>query len=57
MASDDVSVGREQSGIVGRRGLAGVTLIHKLAGAMAHKVSILCFTFSTYLTHFKGRKH
>ncbi|TIC61185.1 dihydroxyacetone kinase Dak1 [Wallemia mellicola] len=37
MASDDVSVGREQSGIVGRRGLAGVTLIHKLAGAMAHK--------------------
>ncbi|TIA74467.1 hypothetical protein E3P92_01236 [Wallemia ichthyophaga] len=36
MASDDVSVGRKQAGIVGRRGLAGVTLIHKMAGAFAH---------------------
>ena len=39
VSADDVSVGREQSGIVGRRGLAGTTLIQKVSGAVAAKVS------------------
>lgn len=32
---DDVSVPRSRSGLVGRRGLAGVVLVHKIAGASA----------------------
>lgn len=32
---DDVSVGGNE--LVGRRGLAGVVLVHKIAGAMASK--------------------
>jgi len=32
---DDVSVGREKSGKVGRRGLAGTVFVHKIAGAYA----------------------
>lgn len=34
---DDVSVGRKQGAIVGRRGLAGVVLVHKIAGSAAKK--------------------
>ncbi|EPX74726.1 dihydroxyacetone kinase Dak1 [Schizosaccharomyces octosporus yFS286] len=47
---DDVSVGRAKSGKVGRRGLAGTVLIHKIAGAAAsHGVGLedlvkLCHT-------------
>lgn len=37
IVSDDVSVGRTQGSIVGRRGLAGTVLVHKLAGALAQK--------------------
>ncbi|EPY50845.1 dihydroxyacetone kinase Dak1 [Schizosaccharomyces cryophilus OY26] len=34
---DDVSVGRAKSGKVGRRGLSGTVLVHKLAGAAASR--------------------
>ncbi|KAM6507060.1 hypothetical protein FALCPG4_018450 [Fusarium falciforme] len=35
VVSDDVAVGREQSGKVGRRGLAGTVLVHKILGALS----------------------
>ncbi|KAH7890741.1 Dak1 domain-containing protein [Phlebopus sp. FC_14] len=35
IVGDDVSVGRAQGNIVGRRGLAGVCLVYKIAGALA----------------------
>jgi dihydroxyacetone kinase len=35
MVDDDVSVGRTKGRMVGRRGLAGTVLIHKIAGAAA----------------------
>ncbi|KAJ6617440.1 dihydroxyacetone kinase [Mycena sp. CBHHK59/15] len=35
VAGDDVAVGKSQGGIVGRRGLAGVVLVYKIAGALA----------------------
>lgn len=34
---EDVSVGRSQGSMVGRRGLAGAVLVYKLAGALADK--------------------
>ncbi|CAI2172776.1 10526_t:CDS:10 [Funneliformis geosporum] len=37
VVGDDVGVGRQQGGLVGRRGLAGTILVHKVAGAMAAK--------------------
>ncbi|KAF9054528.1 dihydroxyacetone kinase [Panaeolus papilionaceus] len=37
IVADDVSVGREQGKIVGRRGLAGTTLVYKIAGALAER--------------------
>lgn len=35
IVGDDVAVGRTQGGLVGRRGLAGTVLVHKIAGAAA----------------------
>ncbi|CAK5266067.1 unnamed protein product [Mycena citricolor] len=35
VVGDDVAVGRTQGGLVGRRGLAGVVLVYKIAGALA----------------------
>ncbi|KAL5322380.1 hypothetical protein ACEPPN_010353 [Leptodophora sp. 'Broadleaf-Isolate-01'] len=35
VVGDDVSVGRQKSGKVGRRGLAGTVLVHKILGAMS----------------------
>lgn len=35
VVADDVSVGREKSGKVGRRGLAGTVLVHKIVGSYA----------------------
>ncbi|KIJ65709.1 hypothetical protein HYDPIDRAFT_187408 [Hydnomerulius pinastri MD-312] len=35
VVGDDVAVGRAQGSIVGRRGLAGVCLVYKIAGALA----------------------
>ncbi|CAN6661086.1 dihydroxyacetone kinase 2 [Trichomonascus vanleenenianus] len=35
VVGDDVAVGRKQGGLVGRRGLAGTVLVHKIAGAAA----------------------
>jgi dihydroxyacetone kinase len=35
IVGDDVSVGRKKSGKVGRRGLAGTVLVHKVLGGMA----------------------
>lgn len=35
VVGDDVSVGREKGGMVGRRGLAATCLVHKIAGAAA----------------------
>jgi triose/dihydroxyacetone kinase / FAD-AMP lyase (cyclizing) len=35
VVGDDVSVGRAKSGKVGRRGLAGTVLVHKILGAMS----------------------
>ncbi len=37
VVADDVSVGRAQGGRVGRRGLAGTVLVHKVSGAAAIK--------------------
>lgn len=37
VVGDDVSVTRTQGTIVGRRGLAGTVLVHKLAGAMSER--------------------
>ncbi|KAF2102719.1 dihydroxyacetone kinase [Rhizodiscina lignyota] len=35
VVGDDVGVGREQGGKVGRRGIAGTVLVHKISGALA----------------------
>lgn len=35
VVGDDVGVGRKQGGKVGRRGIAGTVLVHKIAGALA----------------------
>ncbi|CAG8588546.1 9628_t:CDS:10 [Paraglomus occultum] len=35
IVGDDVGVGRKNDGLVGRRGLAGTVLVHKVAGAVA----------------------
>lgn len=35
VVGDDVGVGREKSGKVGRRGIAGTALVQKIAGALA----------------------
>lgn len=35
VVGDDVGVGRAKSGRVGRRGIAGTVLVHKIAGALA----------------------
>ncbi|KAM3578526.1 Dihydroxyacetone kinase 2 [Umbelopsis sp. WA50703] len=35
VVGDDVAVGREKGGMVGRRGLAATVLVHKVAGAVA----------------------
>lgn len=37
IVGEDVAVGREKGGLVGRRGLAGTILVHKIAGALAAK--------------------
>lgn len=36
---DDVAVGREKGGMVGRRALAGTVLVHKIVGAFAEEYS------------------
>lgn len=35
VVGDDVSIGRSQIALTGRRGLAGIVLVHKVAGALA----------------------
>ena len=40
VVGDDVGVGRTQSGKVGRRGIAGTCLVHKIAGAAASSASL-----------------
>jgi dihydroxyacetone kinase len=35
VVADDVGVGRERNGKVGRRGIAGTVLVHKISGALA----------------------
>jgi hypothetical protein len=35
VVADDVAVGREKGSLVGRRGLAGTILVHKITGALA----------------------
>ncbi|CAK7220002.1 hypothetical protein SBRCBS47491_004042 [Sporothrix bragantina] len=37
VVGDDVAVGRAQSGKVGRRGLAGTVLVHKILGALSEQ--------------------
>ncbi|ODV85308.1 hypothetical protein CANARDRAFT_28573 [[Candida] arabinofermentans NRRL YB-2248] len=39
IVQDDVSVGRTKNGMVGRRGLAGTSLVHKIVGAKSAKDS------------------
>lgn len=41
IVADDVAVGRTKNGLVGRRGLAGTVLVHKVAGALAARKSDL----------------
>jgi dihydroxyacetone kinase len=40
VVGDDVSVGRERSGKVGRRGLAGTIFVHKVLGAMSKRPGV-----------------
>ncbi|KAG9312962.1 dihydroxyacetone kinase [Chiua virens] len=47
IVGDDVAVGREQGKIVGRRGLAGVCLVYKIAGALAARGGSLDEVYST----------
>ena len=35
VVGDDAGVGRKSGGKVGRRGIAGTVLVHKIAGALA----------------------
>ena len=43
IVGDDVGVGRKNDGLVGRRGLAGTVLVHKVAGAVAaNGLVVLC---------------
>lgn len=37
VVGDDVAVGRQKGSLVGRRGLAGTVLVHKIAGALAQR--------------------
>jgi triose/dihydroxyacetone kinase / FAD-AMP lyase (cyclizing) len=37
VVGDDVAVGREKGSLVGRRGLAGTVIVHKVAGALAEQ--------------------
>jgi triose/dihydroxyacetone kinase / FAD-AMP lyase (cyclizing) len=37
VVADDVAVGRQKGSLVGRRGLAGTILVHKVSGALAEK--------------------
>ena len=39
VVGDDVAVGRKKGGMVGRRGLAGTVLVHKITGAFAKMLS------------------
>ncbi|SCV02610.1 LAMI_0H01112g1_1 [Lachancea mirantina] len=39
VVGDDVAVGREKGGFVGRRALAGTVLVHKITGAFAEQYS------------------
>ncbi|KAL1924590.1 uncharacterized protein VTP21DRAFT_4244 [Calcarisporiella thermophila] len=41
VVAEDVAVGREKGGLVGRRGLAGTVLVHKVAGALASRGAAL----------------
>lgn len=41
VVQDDVAVGRKQGGMVGRRGLAGTVIVHKVAGAAAESGATL----------------
>ncbi|KAF8605858.1 dihydroxyacetone kinase [Ceratobasidium sp. AG-I] len=41
VVGDDVSVGKTQGEIVGRRGLAGTVLVYKIAGALANRGATL----------------
>ncbi|KAG7195059.1 Dihydroxyacetone kinase 2 [Scheffersomyces spartinae] len=40
IVADDVAVGRSQNAMVGRRGLAGTALIHKILGYASHSVEL-----------------
>jgi dihydroxyacetone kinase len=42
VVGDDAGVGRARGGKVGRRGIAGTVLVHKIAGALAAKGCVLC---------------
>jgi dihydroxyacetone kinase len=44
VVGEDVGVGREKSGKVGRRGMAGTVLVHKICGALAAKGASLSET-------------
>jgi hypothetical protein len=41
----DVSVGKEQGKLAGRRGLAGTVLVYKIAGALAAQGYVINFYF------------
>lgn len=40
VVSDDVAVGRSQNAMVGRRGLAGTAIVHKVLGYASHKLDL-----------------
>lgn len=41
IVADDVAVGKTKNGLVGRRGLAGTVLVHKIAGALSSTCGVL----------------
>ena len=55
VVGDDVGVGRKQGGKVGRRGIAGTVLVHKIAGGLAATGYAACIR-TPALTFFYGCK-
>ncbi|KAJ7052269.1 dihydroxyacetone kinase [Mycena amicta] len=54
VVGDDVAVGKTQGGMVGRRGLAGVVLVYKIAGALAAQGGSLDEVYNV-AQYFAGR--
>lgn len=57
VVGDDVGVGRKQGGKVGRRGIAGTVLVHKIAGALAETGYAAVDLLTCCITRAAGQLH